>query len=251
MLRGRLLASFQDREHEGGDTRSQGGIKDNDLKIKIQDHNKHMISLRNSQEQGFKIQESDGNDKVINDDDERTDSDNNGDDFVHPKFSTHDEEDKDKESFNPIFQTPSQVENIDDEDNDENSHGMNVEGDKGANEEDEAKELYRDVNINLIGRDVQMEDVQTNQLIEDTHVTLTLVNPEDMITLKRHRDDKDKDEEPFAGSNQGSKRRREGKEPELTSAPKGKTSSKSTEGSKSHHKTASESTPVEEPMHTT
>nr|GEZ90995.1 copia protein [Tanacetum cinerariifolium] len=33
MLRGRLLASFQDLEHEGGDTRSQGGIKDNDVKI--------------------------------------------------------------------------------------------------------------------------------------------------------------------------------------------------------------------------
>nr|GFC33872.1 hypothetical protein [Tanacetum cinerariifolium] len=38
MLRGRLLASFQDLEHEGGDTRSQDGIKDNDSKIKIQDH---------------------------------------------------------------------------------------------------------------------------------------------------------------------------------------------------------------------
>nr|GEW09862.1 hypothetical protein [Tanacetum cinerariifolium] len=37
MLRRRLLASFQDLEHEGGDTRSQGGIKDNDSKIKIQD----------------------------------------------------------------------------------------------------------------------------------------------------------------------------------------------------------------------
>nr|GEV24145.1 hypothetical protein [Tanacetum cinerariifolium] len=33
MLRRRLLASFQDREHEGGDTRSQDGIKDNDVKI--------------------------------------------------------------------------------------------------------------------------------------------------------------------------------------------------------------------------
>nr|GFA17901.1 hypothetical protein [Tanacetum cinerariifolium] len=40
MLRGRLLASFQDLEHEGGDTRSQGGmsVKDNDIKIKIQDY---------------------------------------------------------------------------------------------------------------------------------------------------------------------------------------------------------------------
>nr|GEX22886.1 reverse transcriptase domain-containing protein [Tanacetum cinerariifolium] len=38
ILRGRLLASFQDLKHEGGDTRSQGGIKDNDSMIKIQDH---------------------------------------------------------------------------------------------------------------------------------------------------------------------------------------------------------------------
>nr|GEW25215.1 hypothetical protein [Tanacetum cinerariifolium] len=38
ILRGRLLASFQDLKHEGGDTRSEGGIKDNDSKIKIQDH---------------------------------------------------------------------------------------------------------------------------------------------------------------------------------------------------------------------
>nr|GEV16701.1 ribonuclease H-like domain-containing protein [Tanacetum cinerariifolium] len=65
IFRGRLLASFQDREHEGGDTRSQGGMKVNDLKIKIQDHNMHMIYQRNSQEQGSKFQESDGNDKVI------------------------------------------------------------------------------------------------------------------------------------------------------------------------------------------
>nr|GEZ51341.1 hypothetical protein [Tanacetum cinerariifolium]GEZ51346.1 hypothetical protein [Tanacetum cinerariifolium] len=38
ILRGILLASFQDLKHEGGDTRSYGGIKDNDSKIKIQDH---------------------------------------------------------------------------------------------------------------------------------------------------------------------------------------------------------------------
>nr|GFA84484.1 hypothetical protein [Tanacetum cinerariifolium] len=36
----------------------------------------------------------------------------------------------------------------------------------------------------------------------------------DTVTLKRRRDDADKDEEPSAGSNRGSKRRREGKEPE-------------------------------------
>nr|GEU56751.1 hypothetical protein [Tanacetum cinerariifolium] len=92
--------------------------------------------------------QSDDDDQDDNDD-EQTDSDNDGDDFVHPKFSTHDEEDKYEESFDPIVQTPSQVENTDDEDNDEDSHV----------------------------RDVQMVDVQTTQVIEDTYVTLTSVNP--------------------------------------------------------------------------
>nr|GEX85091.1 hypothetical protein [Tanacetum cinerariifolium] len=41
----------------------------------------------------------------------------------------------------------------------------------------------------------------------------------DTVTLKRHRDDDaDKDKEPSAGSDRGSKRRKEGKEPESTSA---------------------------------
>nr|GFC43716.1 hypothetical protein [Tanacetum cinerariifolium]GFC44548.1 hypothetical protein [Tanacetum cinerariifolium] len=62
------------------------------------------------------------------------------------------------------------------------------------------------------------------------------------------------DEEPSAGSDQGSKRRRAGKELESTSALKekaSKISGKSTKGSKSHQKTTSESTPTEEPMQTT
>ncbi|GKE40225.1 hypothetical protein Tco_1463630 [Tanacetum coccineum] len=63
----------------------------------------------------------------------------------------------------------------------------------------------------------------------------------DIVSFKRRRDDEDKDEKPSAGSNRGSKRRRARKEPESTSAPKEKTSKttgKSTEGSKSHHKSA-------------
>ncbi|GJV00186.1 hypothetical protein Tco_1329456, partial [Tanacetum coccineum] len=50
------------------------------------------------------------------DDDEQTNSDNDGDDFIHPKFSTHNDEDKEEESFDPMVQTPSQVESTDDED---------------------------------------------------------------------------------------------------------------------------------------
>nr|GEY68124.1 hypothetical protein [Tanacetum cinerariifolium] len=77
----------------------------------------------------------------------------------------------------------------------------------------------------------------------------------DTITLKRYRDDDaDKDKEPSAGSDRGSKRRREGKEPESASAPKEKatrSAGKSTQGLKSRQTSASESATAEEPMQTT
>ncbi|GKD02231.1 hypothetical protein Tco_1177205, partial [Tanacetum coccineum] len=75
----------------------------------------------------------------------------------------------------------------------------------------------------------------------------------DKMESNKRRDEEDKDEEPSAGSNQGSKRRRTGNELESTSALKEKTSktnSKSTEGSKSHQKSADESAQAEEPMQT-
>ncbi|GJY14692.1 hypothetical protein Tco_0385114 [Tanacetum coccineum] len=370
------------------------------------------------------------------DDDEQTDSDNDGDDFVHPKFSTHDEEDIQEEGSDLRVHTPSHYESTNDEDGDENIQGVDVEeeemDEENTNEEEEVDELYRDVNVNLEGRDTEMTDaprtiIQTAQLIEDTHVIITPINPEgqqqsssvsfgfvsnmlnpspdtgidyifnlntesislvdvpvttivetpllsattlppppinliphpqqtpiptpvtvpssslqdlhsfavssipgivdaylankmndavkttvqlqsdrlrdeaqaentdfinklddnikkiikdqvkeqknlykalvdtyeieklildtygDTVSFKRRQDDEHKDEEPSAGSNRGSKRRRARKEPESTSAPKEKTSKttgKSTEGSKSHHKSAGESAQVEEPMHT-
>ncbi|GKC25440.1 hypothetical protein Tco_1027590 [Tanacetum coccineum] len=105
------------------------------------------------------------------DDDERTESDNDGDDFVHPKV-----------------QTPSHVESTDDEDSDDVIQDENVEGDmineEEIHEEVKANVLYRDVNVNLEGRDIVMTDaplpnLQATQEIEDTHVILTaLINPE-------------------------------------------------------------------------
>ncbi|GJT28080.1 hypothetical protein Tco_0908355 [Tanacetum coccineum] len=259
--------------------------------------------------------------------------------------------------------TPSHYESTNDEDSDEEIQGVDVEeeemDEEETNEEDKANELYRDVNVNLEGRDTEMTDaprtiIQPTQVIEDTHVIITPVNPagqqqsssvssglpvslilgivdaylankmheavkiavqlqsdrlrdeaqaenadfinklddnikkiikdqvkeqvkaqsskilpkieedspvdayesdklildtyEDTVSFKRRRDDEDKDEEPSVRSNRGSKRRRAGKEPESTSAPKEKTS-KSTEGSKLHHKSAGESAQAEEPMH--
>nr|GEY95496.1 hypothetical protein [Tanacetum cinerariifolium] len=194
-------------------------------------------------------------------------------------------------------------ENKDDEDQDEGDMMTIKRKGKRQDEEDDEDELYRDVNINLEGRVVQMADVYTTQEFEDSHVTLTSVNPDgqqqtkvavqiqsdilcdeaqaeneeflknldeniqkiikeqvkeqlkkikgnksihrfdeqrnlykalveayksdkiildtygDTITLKRRRDD---DAEPTTGSDRGSKKRKEGKEPESRSAPKEK-----------------------------
>nr|GFA45119.1 hypothetical protein [Tanacetum cinerariifolium] len=167
------------------------------------------------------------------DDDEGKDGDGDdegNDEFVHPSLSTHaEEETRDEETFDPILKTP---ENTDDEGNGEENLGTNVGRDEGHDEEEDEDELYRDININQ-GRDTYR----------------------DTIMLKRRRDDDaDKDEEPSAGSDRGSKRRREGKEPESASTPKEKatrSAGKSTQRSKSQKMSASESATTEEPMQTT
>ncbi|GKC86790.1 hypothetical protein Tco_1147439, partial [Tanacetum coccineum] len=367
-------------------------------------------------------------DEIPDDDDEQTDLDNDGDDFVHPKLSTHDDEARKDDEVNE-----EESDDESNEDSDEEIQGANLEeeemDEEATHEEDEANELYKDVNINLEGRDTVMTDaplpnVQGTQVTKDTHVIITApINPEGIDTIftpnteatllvdvpvtttaelpllsattlpptplithlqqtpvptpttvpssslqdlpnfgslyrfdhrlktletdfsefkqtnqfaeavssipgivdaylankmhkadqvkeqvkahvskilpkiektvneqlkaevmtrsstesktsqcivanlselelkkilidkmesNKRRDDEDKDKEPFAGSNRGSKRRRAGKEPESTSEPKEKTSKttgKSTEGSKSHHKSAGESAQAEEHIH--
>nr|GEY12600.1 hypothetical protein [Tanacetum cinerariifolium] len=75
------------------------------------------------------------------------------------------------------------------------------------------------------------------------------------VILKRRRDDDDDQEEgPSAGSDRGSKRRREGKEPESASAPletATRSAYRSTTRSKSRQVSASESGFAEEPVQTT
>ncbi|GJV04203.1 hypothetical protein Tco_1337772, partial [Tanacetum coccineum] len=96
--------------------------------------------------------DNEGDDDAANDDhddadndSERTESDNEGDEFVHPSEYTEEEE-------------------------------VNAEH---TYEEEDANDLYRDLNVNLEGRDADMTDApQTTQVIEDTYVTLSPVNPE-------------------------------------------------------------------------
>ncbi|GKF72968.1 hypothetical protein Tco_0219300, partial [Tanacetum coccineum] len=103
----------------------------------------------------------------------------NGEDFVHPKFSTHDDEARQEEvnkedSFDPRVQTPSYVKSTDDDNSDEEVQGANTKEEEMV---EEANELYKDVNINLEGRDIVMTDaplsnVQATQETKDTHVIL-------------------------------------------------------------------------------
>nr|GEX24788.1 hypothetical protein [Tanacetum cinerariifolium] len=72
-----------------------------------------------------------------------------------------------------------------------------MEGNKSIHRSNEQRNLYKAL----------VEAYESDKIILDTYG--------DTITLKRrHDDDADKDEEPTVGSDRGSKRRREGKEPE-------------------------------------
>nr|GFA74333.1 hypothetical protein [Tanacetum cinerariifolium] len=82
--------------------------------------------------------------------DDEQNSNEEGKEFIHPSLSIHDEE----------------------------NLGLNVGREEGQDEEDDEDELYKDVNINLDRRVVQIANVHTNQEFEDSYVTLTPVNPD-------------------------------------------------------------------------
>ncbi|GJW46834.1 hypothetical protein Tco_0078480 [Tanacetum coccineum] len=265
---------------------------------------------------------NDDDENVQDDDDEaQTETEDDGDDFIHPKLTTHDDE-----TTHILKRTDKMIPF--------REQSRNV--DAHLKKEDQGNEADKDTNANLEGRDDVMTDVvlpqvQATQEIEDTHVTLTPVNPDgqqqsssvssgfvlvrsskgsqdshavaanlselelkkilidkieannsinksdiqrqlykalvdayeadkilldtygDTVTIKRPRDGADDDQEPSAGTDRGSKRR-SGKEPESTSAPRETTTTKAgktTTGSKTHKQSASQSTPVEDTMKTT
>nr|GEU41018.1 reverse transcriptase domain-containing protein [Tanacetum cinerariifolium] len=155
------------------------GIIPGVLDVPTEDSNEE-ISWKSSDEDDDDDDDEDDDDQdEVNDDDQ--DTDNEGDESIQPKLSIHEEEEtKEDESFDPIAKTPK---NSDDEGNDDASPSLNVGSEEGQDAEDDEDELYRDVNINLEGRYVQMTDVHTTQEFEDIHVTLTPVNP-DALTIE-------------------------------------------------------------------
>nr|GEX70267.1 hypothetical protein [Tanacetum cinerariifolium] len=134
-----------------------------------------------SQDDEDDVEESD-----MNDESEETKSDNDGDDLTHPNLSTYkadDEEEEEEKADNNEVSSDQRVYTPPDHqltDKEENQKGDNEV--KEGKEEQEEEEQYRDLNINLQRSDAEMtdaqqENVQANQVTEDTHVTLTTVPP--------------------------------------------------------------------------
>ncbi|GJY12714.1 hypothetical protein Tco_0382023 [Tanacetum coccineum] len=94
------------------------------------------------------------------DDEEQTESDDDGDDFVHPKLTTHDDEIIHEEDTD---EDDSSISSSDEEDNDNEVEGSNVEGAKtdeeATYEEDQGNEAVKDTNTDLDGRDKEAVDV--------------------------------------------------------------------------------------------
>nr|GEX93255.1 hypothetical protein [Tanacetum cinerariifolium] len=136
----------------------------------------------NDDEEKISEHDDDVNDQSDNDQKDQYNDDQDDHEDDDDQDVQDDDDDQDVQDDDDDRDDQDDDDDRDDQDNDDDkdSDGMNVEGDEGENEEDDADELYRDVNINLEGRDIQMADVQTTQVIEDTHVTLTLVNPKDV-----------------------------------------------------------------------
>nr|GEV48776.1 retrovirus-related Pol polyprotein from transposon TNT 1-94 [Tanacetum cinerariifolium] len=151
--------SWNSTDKEGDDDKGKDGDVDDD-------------------DDGDDGEEGDDDDQEVKKDDEKDDEEEGGDDeqdsneeeFIHPSLSTHTEEEpRDEESFDPIPKIPK---DMDDEGNGEENLGLNVGREEGHDKEEEEDELYRDVNIN------QGRGIQTTQEVEDSHMTLTSVNPD-------------------------------------------------------------------------
>nr|GEV44055.1 hypothetical protein [Tanacetum cinerariifolium] len=141
----------------GGDDGEEGKVDDND-----------------EDDDGEEGDEDDDQEVEKNDDkddaeESRGDEEEGGGDELEFDKEETNEETRDEESFDPIPQTPERNK---DEGDGEEDQGLNVEREEGLNQEKEEDKLYRDVNIN------QGRGLQANLEVEDTHVTLTLANPD-------------------------------------------------------------------------
>nr|GEX47469.1 retrovirus-related Pol polyprotein from transposon TNT 1-94 [Tanacetum cinerariifolium] len=121
------------------------------------------LSWNSTDDEGDDDEGKDGDDK---------DEEDEGDNGEEGDGDNDDENDDGEEGDND--DADQEVKRDDDKDDEEEDLGLNIGGEEGHIEEEEEDELYRDVNIN------QGRGIQANLKVEDSHVTLTLVNPDGM-----------------------------------------------------------------------
>ncbi|GJX15583.1 hypothetical protein Tco_0216415, partial [Tanacetum coccineum] len=121
---------------------------------------------------------NDDDENAQDDDDEaQTKSEDDGNDFIHPKLTTHDdettheEETDEDDTFDPIVHTPFYVSSSDDEDSDNEVEGVDVKGEKSDEDaiyvEDQGNKADRDTNANLERRD----DVKVDAVLPQVQAT--------------------------------------------------------------------------------
>nr|GFA05252.1 hypothetical protein [Tanacetum cinerariifolium] len=115
--------------------------------------------------------DNDEEEELAKSDEEDTETGKGGDEVRESEGESDEEETRkeEEESFDPIPRTPEESE---EESNDEEDQDLRLSEEARIQEEEDADELYRDVNIN------QGRGLHVTQNVEDSHVTLTPVNPD-------------------------------------------------------------------------
>nr|GEZ33278.1 integrase, catalytic region, zinc finger, CCHC-type, peptidase aspartic, catalytic [Tanacetum cinerariifolium] len=148
-----------DKTDESDDGSDDGNDDDNDETIKA------------GSERDEDDDDNDDEEELAKNDDEDTESGMGGDEVSESKGESDEEETRqeEEESFDPIPKTP---EGSEDKGNDKEDQDLRLSEEERIQEEEEADELYCDININ------QGRGLQVTQNIEDSHVTLTSVHPD-------------------------------------------------------------------------
>nr|GEZ33548.1 hypothetical protein [Tanacetum cinerariifolium] len=117
--------------------------------------------------------DDDEEEETAKDDEELKKTGTGGDEVRESGGESEEEKETSKEeegSFDPIPRTPEDSEK---ESDDEEEQDSRFSEEARIQEEEDAEELYRDVNIN------QGRGLQVTQSVEDTHVIITPINPDD------------------------------------------------------------------------
>nr|GEX89201.1 retrovirus-related Pol polyprotein from transposon TNT 1-94 [Tanacetum cinerariifolium] len=158
------------------------------------------------QDEAKKVNDDDDDEEEISKIDEQEATESGGDDEETKSDGVSGEEEtteKEEGSFDLIPRTP---EDSEDDGNGEEDQGLRIREEERMHEEEEADELYRDVDINQRNRLTSMESIFTTGLSTVTPIPSpkSTMIPSIITTTTT--------EGPSAGSDRGSKRRREGGE---------------------------------------